>query len=206
MVSALTAGLVFGLSAGVAPGPLLALVITQTLKHNAREGMKVAMAPFLTDLPIILLSWLLSTQLANFSHWLGLVSLVGGCYLLYLAYQSFRTKPVTFTLIEDQPQSLRKGVLINALSPHPYLFWLTVGLPFIFQVQKEGMFAPLLFIAGFYSLLVGSQVFLAIIVGRSRVILKSKGYLLALRILAGMLVFFAVVLLKNGLVLLGILR
>jgi hypothetical protein len=38
------------------------------------------------------------------------------------------------------------------------------------------------------------------------VILKSKGYLLALRILAGMLAFFAVVLLKNGLVLLKILR
>jgi hypothetical protein len=38
------------------------------------------------------------------------------------------------------------------------------------------------------------------------VILKSKGYLLALRILAGVLVFFAVVLLKNGFILLGVLR
>ena len=54
MTASLLTGVIFGLSAGFAPGPLLTLVITQTLKHNIKEGVKVALAPLLTDLPIIL--------------------------------------------------------------------------------------------------------------------------------------------------------
>ncbi|MDY6953588.1 MAG: LysE family translocator, partial [Thermodesulfobacteriota bacterium] len=52
----LAIGIVLGLSAGFAPGPLLALVISQTLRHNAVEGLKVALAPLVTDLPIILIT------------------------------------------------------------------------------------------------------------------------------------------------------
>ena len=52
MFSALTAGILLGLSAGFAPGPLLTLVIAQTLKHNVREGIKVALAPLISDFPI----------------------------------------------------------------------------------------------------------------------------------------------------------
>ncbi len=62
-LSSLAAGTVFGLSAGFAPGPLLTLVITQTLRHDIREGVKVAMAPLITDLPIILLSLLVLSRL-----------------------------------------------------------------------------------------------------------------------------------------------
>ena len=46
-------GVVFGLAAGLMPGPLLALVIQQTLRHGPGEGIKVAAAPLLTDLPIV---------------------------------------------------------------------------------------------------------------------------------------------------------
>ena len=61
MIGLISAGLVYGLSAGFSPGPLMALVISQTLKHGIREGAKVAMAPLITDLPIILVSLLVLT-------------------------------------------------------------------------------------------------------------------------------------------------
>ncbi|HRY44622.1 MAG TPA: hypothetical protein P5164_11830, partial [Thermoanaerobaculia bacterium] len=32
-------------------------------------------------------------------------------------------------LLRAAPQSLRKGVIVNLLSPNPYLFWMTVGAP-----------------------------------------------------------------------------
>ena len=38
MLSALAAGFLLGLTAGLAPGPLMALVITQSLRHGTREG------------------------------------------------------------------------------------------------------------------------------------------------------------------------
>ncbi|MBT4876955.1 MAG: LysE family translocator, partial [Desulfobacula sp.] len=45
MIHYLTIGMVLGLSAGLAPGPLLTLVISETLLHDIRAGIKVAMAP-----------------------------------------------------------------------------------------------------------------------------------------------------------------
>ena len=149
MVSALTAGLVFGLSAGVVPGPLLALVITQTLKHGAMEGIKVASAPLLTDFPIILASFCLLTQMADIRAAFGIVSLVGGGYLLYLAYDCFRTKPLSLGSIQEQPKSIRKGILINLLNPHPYLFWVTVGTPYVLRLRQGGLLAPSLFFLSF---------------------------------------------------------
>jgi threonine/homoserine/homoserine lactone efflux protein len=205
MVSALTAGLVFGLSAGIVPGPLLALLITQTLKHGVTEGIKVALAPLLTDLPIILVSFFLLTQMTDFRAAFGVVSLVGGGYVLYLAYECFRTKPVSLENLQEQPKSIRKGTLINFLNPHPYLFWVTVGTPYVLRLKQEGLLAPLLFLVSFYGFLVGSKALLAVIVGRSRTFLMSKGYLIILRILAGMLALFALFLIRDGLVFLGIL-
>jgi hypothetical protein len=51
MIHFLTIGIILGLSAGFAPGPLLTLVISETLQHNINSGVKVALAPIITDLP-----------------------------------------------------------------------------------------------------------------------------------------------------------
>jgi len=205
MLSALAAGTILGLSAGLAPGPLLALVITQTLKHNVREGVKVAAAPFITDLPIILLSLLALKQVADFDSLLGLISLGGGLYVLHLAYGSFRTVPVDLQDSGQQPRSLRKGALINLLNPHPYLFWVTVGAPFILKAGKESLWSALAFICSFYVLLVGSKVSLALLTGKSRRFMIGKGYLYAMRVLGALLALFAIILFRDGLVFLGIL-
>lgn len=205
MVSALAVGTVLGLSAGLAPGPLLTLVITQTLKHNAREGIKVAAAPLITDLPIILLSLLVLTRLTDFDAVLGMISLAGGFYVLHLSYGSLRITPVNLQETDLQPRSLSKGALINLLNPHPYLFWMTVGAPFILKARKESLLPALAFIFSFYLLLVGSKVLLALLTGKSRRFLTGKGYVYVMRVLAALLAFFALFLFRDGLVFLGIL-
>ena len=203
-LSALATGTVFGLSAGFAPGPLLTLVITQTLQHNIREGIKVSMAPLITDLPIILITLFVLSKLSDFDRLLGAISLVGGAYVLYLAYGCLRTGPVTLEETRDQPRSFRKGALINAFNPHPYLFWATVGGPFVFKSGQESLLAPVLFVTGFYVFLVGAKVFLAFVVGKSRAFLTKKGYIWTMRLLGCLLVVFAFFLLKDALSFLGI--
>jgi threonine/homoserine/homoserine lactone efflux protein len=205
MLSSLTAGCVLGLSSGVAPGPLLTLVITQTLKHGMREGFKVSLAPLITDFPIVALSLLLLSRLAGFERILGAVSCAGGLYVLYLAYECIRTGPIPFETPKDQAHSLKKGTLINALNPHPYLFWISVGSPLLLKFSAESMIAPFVFVSCFYALLVGSKVSLALVVGKSRTFLTGRGYTHVMRILGGMLAIFALLLLKDALVLLGLL-
>jgi len=75
MLSSLLAGIVMGLTAGFSPGPLSTLVITQTLRHGLKEGVKVAVAPLMTDLPIIAASLLLLSRAAHNENILGVISL-----------------------------------------------------------------------------------------------------------------------------------
>ena len=204
MLSALAAGTLLGLSAGFTPGPLLTLVLTQTLRHGVREGVKVATAPLITDLPIILAALILLTRLGGSDRLLGLISLAGSGYVLYLAREALRTGPVTLAVAREQPRSVRKGAIINAMNPHPYIFWATVGGPFLLRRAKDGLAAPLLFMLGFYLFLVGSKVLLAVLVGKSREFLTRRGTIWALRFLGCLLGIFAVLLLRDALSLLRI--
>ena len=167
--------------------------------------MKVAAAPLLTDLPVILVSMFVLTRFLNYRSILGGISLVGGLYVLYLAYESVKTKPLTLSVSETEPHSFRKGWLVNTLSPHPYLFWITVGAPFILKSGEQGLFPPVMFVLSFFASLVGSKMLLALLIGRSRSFLTRSAYLWVMRGLGVMLALFGIFLLRDGLTLLGIL-
>ena len=51
MITALASGAFLGLSCGLAPGPLLALLLAQTLRHGPREGCKIALTPLVSLSP-----------------------------------------------------------------------------------------------------------------------------------------------------------
>jgi len=88
----LLAGSVLGLTAGISPGPILTLVITETLKYSRKEGIKVAVSPLITDLPIILITLLILVRLSQFNTVLGIISFFGGIFIAYLVYESVKTK------------------------------------------------------------------------------------------------------------------
>ncbi|MFO7974191.1 MAG: LysE family translocator [Candidatus Hydrogenedentota bacterium] len=204
MFASLSAGIVLGLSAGFSPGPFLALVISQSLKHGAREGIKVAVAPLLTDAPIILLSTSVLTYVANSHIFLGGITVCGSLFLSYLAYESFRTTGFEPNLQGIAPRSLGKGMLVNFLNPHPYLFWLTVGAPIIVQGWEESPAIAAVFLAGFYACLIGAKVLVAISVGKSRRFLRGKFYRYIMRVLGVLLLCFALLLFRHALEFFGV--
>ncbi len=204
MINYLAMGAVLGLSSGFAPGPLLTLVISETLQHDMKAGVKVALAPMITDLPIIILTLFIFSKLSNFHDILGIISLSGGVFILTMGYQSLRTKGVEITLNELKPKSLIKGVLANATNPNPYLFWLSVGAPTMTKAINQNIYAAVAFIISFYFFLVGSKIILAIFIGKSKFLLSSKAYLFTMRFLGLMLCALAMVLFRDGLKLLEI--
>jgi len=205
MFSSLVSGIVLGLSAGFSPGPFLTLVLSHSIEHGAREGIKVALAPLITDVPIILISTLVLTRLAGFHHVLGAITLAGGLFLSYLAFESFRIRGFDPGARRAEPRSLRKGVLVNFLNPHPYVFWLTVGSPILLKGFAESPFTPVGFLVGFYGCLVGSKVLIAASVGTSRHVLTGACYARVMRVLGAFLALFALLLFRNALEYLGVL-
>ncbi|MGD9106908.1 MAG: LysE family transporter [Desulfobacterales bacterium] len=205
MLNFLGIGFILGLSAGFAPGPLLTLVISETLQHDIRAGVKVALAPMITDLPIIMLTLFILVNLSGFHKVLGIISCMGGLFILYLGWQSIVTKGVELNLQVTRPKSLAKGIIVNTLNPHPYLFWFGVGGPTITKAMNLGMVAPLVFIGSFYVLLVGSKILIAVLVGKSRSFLVGKGYIYTMRLLGVALCVLAMILFRDGFNLLGFL-
>lgn len=205
MIHFLTIGILLGLSAGFTPGPLLTLVIAETLQHGIKSGVKVALAPVITDLPIIVATVFILSKLSNFHTVLGIISLIGSFFILFMGYQNVCTKGVVLNFQETQPRSLTKGVLANVLNPNPYLFWFSVGAPTVTKAMTQHFSAPLAFIISFYGLLVGSKIVLAIVVGKSKSFLSGSVYLYTMRFLGLALCVLAFILFRDGLNLLGLL-
>lgn len=203
MLIYLIAGISLGLSAGFSPGPLFAMVISQTIRHGLKEGVKAAVSPLITDVPIILICTLLLSSISSYKPALGLISIVGGVFLLYLAYESMKVKEMQDQgSLTEENNSILKGAVVNALSPHPYLFWIMVGSPMIVNAYTEGITHAASFIISFYICLIGAKVVLAFVVYKSRDFLQGTVYIYTLKTLGALLIIFAFLLFKDGLTLL----
>lgn len=205
MIAALTTGALLGLFCGLSPGPLLALLFAQTLRHGAREGCKVALTPLITDTPIILVTLAMAANVAALRPVLGLVSLAGGAFVLYLAWDSLAPKTSVANTAPEPPKSWLKGILTNLLSPHPWLFWLTAGAAMLANAMAQSWLTAMAFLCGFYLFLVGSKILLALLASRSRNLLAGRPYRLVMRFLAVLLAIFALLLFRQGLKLLAML-
>lgn len=198
MMELLIAGITLGLYSGLFPGPLLILVVSQTLKHGYTEGVKVAFAPIITDLPIILIAVLFISLISKYNLILGVISIIGGAYLGYMAYESFKTRGLTEDVNVEEPKSFRKGATVNFLNPSPYLFWITIGGPLLISAYTESVLSPILFLIGFYTLLVGSKIVLAYATNKSRDFITGTTYIYTMRVLGVVLVIFALYFLNQG--------
>ena len=199
MMTALVSGVLLGFSAGLAPGPMLALVLTQTLRHGSREGCKIALTPLVTDAPIILIALALATKLTEIRPLLGIVSIAGAVFVLYLAWEGFSPVRQDAAAPAEHPRSWFKGIVTNLLNPHPWIFWLTVGAAILAKAIAQSWLVAAAFLFGFYLLLVGSKVLVALLAGRSRDLLAGRPYRVAMRVLAVMLALFALLLFREGL-------
>lgn len=194
------------MAAGISPGPLLTLVVSETLRQNRKAGMAIAIAPILTDIPIVTVSVLVLTKLSESVFILGTISMLGALFIGYLAYENITVKGSEISTRQAKEASLRKGIIANVLSPYPYLFWITVGAPTVLKAFGVSFLSAVLFIGSFYALLVGSKIFIVLLVDKSRSFLRGPVYSAAIKALGFILLLLAAFFIKDGLKLFGILQ
>lgn len=188
-MSFLLLGLSLGFSAGISPGPLLTLVLTRTLSRGFGAGLRVALSPLLSDAPIILLTLLLFSALPPLFE--TAITAIGGLFVIYLGIETIRSarhahlqEPSAAPAAAQQ--DLWHGALVNLLSPHPWLFWMTIGSPTLSRAWQSGLPSALAFLLGFYALLVGGKIAVAAAVAGGRRFL-TDGWYRRLLWLAGLL-------------------
>ena len=165
----LSLGLGMGLNAGISPGPLLALLVTASLRSGLAGGLRVAFSPLVTDVPIIVLSVLFVGSLPpEATRWVGTV---GGLVIIWMGIEAIRSAPKATLPKGDVSQGeprkeLLRGVMVNALNPHPYLFWATIGGPALVRALRESPLHALAFLVSFFVMLIGSKAVIAWLVSQ----------------------------------------
>jgi len=189
-VDGLILGATIGLTAGISPGPLLFATITSALRSGARAGVIVACAPLLSDLVVVSLTLLVLGQMPDTA--LAAIGVVGGLFMGWLGVHTWlEARTASLSQARDQPppstlRALREGVMVNLLSPHPWVAWATALGPLTLAAWRDQPADAVIFVAAFYRMLVGAKVAVALLAGQGRQRLSDPGYRTALRV-AGVL-------------------
>lgn len=165
-------GLSIGLAAGISPGPLQTLVVTSTLSRGFGAGVRVGIAPLISDTPIVGLSLVAVAAIPDRA--VRLLAIGGGVLVLAMGLWELLSARSAEAETDAGPTKgigdLMRGGLVNLISPHPWLFWVTAGAPLLVTAWRANPAKAVAFLAGFYVTLLGSKIALAgvVAVGRSR--------------------------------------
>jgi threonine/homoserine/homoserine lactone efflux protein len=163
-------GIGFGFTAAVQPGPFQTYLITPSLSRDWRKTLPAALAPLITDGPIILLCLLV---LSRVPAWMerGLFVL-SGLFILYLAYGAFRSwqrfQEQARQADSSAPSGIFKAALMNALSPYPYIYWTLVTGPILWRGWRESPVHGIAFLLGFYATIIAGMGAIIILFGTAR--------------------------------------
>lgn len=191
-------GVILGLFAGSSPGPLFALLVSETLRHGKREGIRIAISPLITDLPILLFVFIILANLIQYDFVIGMISLFGACYLIYLGIENLKINIQALVVKRKEENALKKGILTNLLNPSPYLFWLTIGGPTILRSLEINYVLSIIFVLGFYCVFIMFNLIIILILINLKSIIESVYYLYTVRALGIALFIFALFYVVDG--------
>jgi len=171
MLAYLLRGLVLGLPAAAQPGPFQAYLLSQTMKNGWRRTLPAALAPLLSDGPIIILVVLILTQLP--AWFMRGVQIAGGAFILFLAWRAWQAfRYANFALSQSSAdlaqQSVIEAAIMNVLNPNPYIFWALAAGPVLVEAWRVAPSLGLGFLAGFYGMLMGGFALQIVLFGTAR--------------------------------------
>ena len=170
MIVYLLQGAGLGFMGASQPGPFQAFIISQSLQLGWRRALRAALAPLLSDGPIILLVLLLLRQVPQFLQ--RSLFIAGGLFLLLLAWRawySWRDQTEQSATSETtSDRTLLKAVAMNFLSPGPYIYWSLVAGPIFLTGWRESPGNGIAFIVGFYLAMVITLSIIIVTFGLSR--------------------------------------
>lgn len=144
----------FAFTAAVQPGPLQAYFFASVARVGWKRTLPAALAPIISDGPIILLVLLLLRSLPQ--GWTRWLQGAGGIFLIYLAwmsYQQYRQPPEEGAESGKLPRTLLQAVVVNLLNPAPYLGWSLVLGPLLLEAWAKSPANGIALLAAFYGVL-----------------------------------------------------
>ena len=133
------AGFGIGLALGGAPGPVQAVLLSESL-HGLGRGFQALAGANLTFGFLLLASAAGLSQLVPAGPQLRVLALAGGAVLLWLAIDGLRTaaRPIGGTAVGSTVPPFVRGATIVLLNPGGWLFLATVGTAIFASARQTG--------------------------------------------------------------------
>ena len=179
-----SAGLVLGVVEGIKPGPLLTMVIRETLSGGLRSGLWTAAAPVFSDGPLIVVSIFAATWMATNASVLLAITVAGAIFLAKMGLECFRMEMLA---VDNGPTvastaSFLRGITTNLLNPNVYVFWFLIGGPLMASVVDEELLAPVAYAVSFLVSIILTKATIAYLIHRASEGISATTYR---RLLAG---------------------
>ena len=163
-------GASLGLSACLSPGPLFMYLISQSMLGGWKRGSLVAVAPLISDIPLVLIILLALNRIP--ASFLRMISVLGGLYVIYMAWRLFHAWRWPQVIQQDVPvnvpKNMLRAVLVNYSSPGPYMFWTLVNGPLLLSALRISILHGIGFLISFYGIFIGGMLLLAGICSQAR--------------------------------------
>jgi threonine/homoserine/homoserine lactone efflux protein len=163
-------GIGYGLAAAIQPGPFQTYLISQTLTNGWRRTLPAALAPLISDGPIIILTLVV---LSHVPVWFQrFLYIAGGLFIFYLAYKAFvawrKFDEAGIVMHSASRQSAIRAAMINALNPAPYIYWGLVTGPILLAGWRQAPLNGVGFLVSFYATIVLSLSGIIVVFGTAR--------------------------------------
>ena len=166
-------GVGLGLQAAIQPGPLMAVVIGESLRGGRRHGLRFALIPLWTDPPMIVLALLIVSHVPP--SVLGVISLLGAALMIHLARLGLKWDEHDLFYSALRPSGADAGagqtarwttaVGMNFLNPSLSIYAFTVHSPLILGF---GLISSLGYVTAFLLTVLAVNASIAFVTGTFR--------------------------------------
>jgi threonine/homoserine/homoserine lactone efflux protein len=129
----------------------------------------MGLAPLVSDGPIVAVTLLLLSQVPDWFQ--RALQIVGGFFILYLAYSAYQTwrnfQADAPPALPSRNNDLLRAATMNLLSPGPYIFWSTVIGPLVIQAWEISLWSAVALVGIFYAAMLSLNMVVIIVFGQA---------------------------------------
>lgn len=171
---------VVALSGALMPGPLLTMTISESSRRGLAAGPLMILGHGILELAVVI------ALLSGFAPLLlrddvfVIVSLVGGAFLLWIAFSMLRSVPQLSLVVTDDSVKHRNlvtaGIFLSAFNPYFILWWASIGLGYIIYAAELGGLGVACFFLGHILADLSWYTFISFGVVKGKGFMSDRGY------------------------------
>ncbi len=146
MLPILLSVVVISFSGVMMPGPMFAVTLAKSFK-SPWAGVWISLGHAVIEVPLILLIYLGFARFFESSIVQLVLSLAGGCMVIWLGITMFRARARVVKEGKDLPYSaFTAGIITSGLNPFFLLWWATIGTLLVMKFHDFGLGGLIVFI------------------------------------------------------------